>query len=115
MTDFAERDHQLYQSHFLNTDQLADRAPKQLVDVDSDQPLVEPVEKEVDNTWLNVRVGDGEWASAHKLTRVATDRTRQGRIADTTPPSEWSERPSYADPVADNMDPTSPESPESCF
>ena len=116
MSEFADRDHQLFRPHFLNADLLADRAPREPEpEPDDAATRVEPVEKEVDSGWLNVRVGDGEWASARELRQLKTDGSRQGRIADTTPPTEWSERPSYADPVADGMDPTAPDSPESRF
>jgi hypothetical protein len=112
----SDADRELFRSHFLNADQLADRAPSQpRADAPSDAPRVEHIEKEVDGGWLNVRVGDGEWASVHELAPLKADRTQQGRIPDAPPPSEWSERPSYSDPVADGMDPTAPDSPESQF
>ena len=116
MSEPTDRENQLFRSHFLNADQLADReADPQRSEAASDAPRVEPVEKEVDGGWLNVRVGDGEWASVHELSPVKTDRTQQGRIADAPPSTEWSERPSYSDPVADGIDPTAPDSPESRF
>ena len=43
--------------------------------------------------------------------REAARRQPQGRIADA-PPAGFDNRVSYADPVADAMDPTDPESPE---
>jgi hypothetical protein len=116
MSEPADRDHQLFRSHFLSPEQLADRgAQAHQAQAPDDPPLVEPIEKEVDNGWLNVRVGDSEWAAVHELSRVTTDRTQQGRIPDAPPPNEFSERPSYADPVAGGMDPTAPDSPESRF
>lgn len=115
MADFPEGDRELFRPHFLRPDELADRAPAARASADGDAPLVEPIEKEGDGAWLNLRVGDGEWASAQEGAHLATDRTRQGRIADAPPPTDSSERPSYSDPVADNMDPTSPDSPESSF
>jgi hypothetical protein len=116
MSDFADRDYQLFRSHFLNADQLADRvADKQPTAEPDDAPRVEPIEKEVDGGWLNVRVGDGEWASVHELSPRKLDRTQQGRVVDITPATEFSERPGYSDPVADGMDPTAPDSPESQF
>lgn len=115
MADFPESDRELFRPHFLRPDELADRAPSTRASADDDAPLVEPIDKEVDGPWLNVRVGDGEWASAQEGARLITDRTQQGRIADAPPPTDSSERPAYSDPVADNMDPTSPDSPESCF
>jgi hypothetical protein len=116
VSEFAERDHQLFRSHFLAADALADQTePSEAAESRTDDSRVERVEKEIDGGWLNVRVGDGEWASVHGGARLRTDRTQQGRIADAPPPTEWSERPSYSDPVADGMDPTAPDSPESCF
>jgi hypothetical protein len=114
MSEFPEGDRELFRSHFIRPDQLADRASPR-PDVDDGAALVEPVDKETDGLWLNVRVGDGEWASAQERGRLPTERTRQGRIADAPPPTDSSERPAYSDPVADNMDPTAPDSPESCF
>jgi hypothetical protein len=115
MSDSIDGDHQLFRSHFLNADQLADKRPQGQVEPRGDERRVEPIEKEVDGGWLNVRVGDGEWASVHELSPVRTDRTQQGRVADAPPSTEWSERPSFSDPVADGMDPTAPDSPESRF
>lgn len=109
MSDPADHGDPLYRSHFLNADQLADEH------AGDKRPDIEPVDKEVDNGWLNIRVGEGEWASVRDFSRIETDRTQQGRIHDTTPPAEWSERPGYSDPVADGMDPTAPDSPESQF
>ena len=115
MSEHTDGGNQLYRSHFLGEEQLADRATGQRANFRDDVSRVEPVEKEVENGWLNVRIGDGDWASAREFSRVSTDRTQQGCIPNTTPPAEWSEQPSYADPVADGMDPTDPGSPESRF
>lgn len=104
-----DRDHQLYRSHFPNAGDHD--GPSSAPAGDS----VEPVEKEVANGWLNIRGGNGDWASVRELSRVRTDRTQQGRIPDAAPPTEETDRPSYADPVADGMDPTAPDSPESAF
>jgi hypothetical protein len=79
-----------------------------------DSQEVERIETDVENGWLNVRVGDGEWASTPDMPRVDPDPARQGRIeglppAGTTPSHD---RPSYRDPVPGDTDPIDPRSPE---
>ncbi len=44
----------------------------------------------------------------------AARKQPQGRIADA-PPAGFDNRVSYSDPVADNIDPTDPDSPENSF
>ena len=75
----------------------------------------EEVEKDLEGKWLNVRSAGDEWQSVREEARLGYERGREigisgtaGAIGDT--PSH--ERASYADPVADGIDPTSPESPE---
>jgi len=75
----------------------------------------EDVEKDLEGDWLNVRLSGDEWQAVRGAARAGYERGRQigiagigGVIGDT--PSH--ERPSYSDPVADGIDPTSPESPE---
>jgi hypothetical protein len=45
------------------------------------------------------------------------EEQRQGHVASTTPPgtTPTHERATFADPVPENLDPTSPASPESTF
>ena len=74
---------------------------------------VEKIETDVENGWLNVRVGDGKWASTPDVAREKTDPSRQGRMdglppAGTTPTHD---RVSFTDPLPGNADPTDP-SPE---
>ena len=105
----------LYHSQFMNTDRLAARTGGPIAFDDREsEGGVEPVEKGVANGWLNVRVRGCKWASAREFSRGDFDRGHQGRIVDTTPPTE-SEQPSYADPVADGLDPMWPESLENQF
>jgi hypothetical protein len=75
----------------------------------------EQVEVEAENGWLNVRVGNGEWASAPETPSGMSDPAQQGRVqglppAGTTPSHD---RVSFNDPVPGNIDPTDPDSPES--
>lgn len=72
------------------------------------------IEKDLENGWLSVRVGDGDWASVKEFVQVGFDAARQGRVeglppAGTTPSHD---RPSFADPLAGKMDPTDPSAPE---
>jgi len=69
---------------------------------------VEKIETDVENGWLNVRVGDGDWASTPDAAYPAIDTARQGRVeglppAGTTPTHD---RVSFSDPLAGNTDPT---------
>jgi hypothetical protein len=100
---FTNRDDRLYRSHFQHVNRLADRA-------DSREP--DEVEKDFENGWLNVRVGKGDWAAAPDLGQIAGDRAKQGRVTGMPPAgtSPTHDRVSFSDPIADNIDPTSPES-----
>lgn len=77
----------------------------------------EEVEKDLEGSWLNVRSAGDEWQSVRDEARHGYERGRQIGIARTggggiigeTPSHD---RPSFADPVAGGIDPTSPESPE---
>jgi len=100
---FTNRSDRLYRSQFQRVNRLADRA-------DADPP--DEIEKDVENGWLNVRVGKGDWAAAPDVAPIIADRVKQGRVtgmppAGTTPTHD---RVSFSDPIAGNVDPTSPES-----
>lgn len=74
----------------------------------------EKIETDLENGWLNVRVGNGPWASAPDLPAPEGDPARQGRVdglppAGTTPSHD---RASYTDPLPNNTDPTDPVSVE---
>lgn len=122
---FTEAHDRLFRSHFQRVNQLADRA------YDDVQPAYrlghaaakesknrgrpfEEVETDLENGWLNVRVGGGDWASVREFARAAFDSARQGRVANMTPAIADSgrDRVSYNDPLAGAMDPTDPTSPE---
>lgn len=70
---------------------------------------VSKVELDEENGWKNVRVGDTRWEAAQDLPREPHNPADQGRIENTTPAME--DRVSFADPVADNLDPTDPGAP----
>ena len=122
---FTEAHDRLFRSHFERVNQLADRA---YADVQPAYQLgyaaamtftnrglrFEQVETDLENGWLNVRVGGGEWASVREFARTAFDSARQGRVANMTPAMADSghDRVSYNDPLADAMDPTDPASLE---
>jgi hypothetical protein len=53
-------------------------------------------------------------ARRNEAVSEAARKQPQGRIADTTP-AGFDNRVSYADPVADGIDPTDPDSPENDF
>jgi hypothetical protein len=74
----------------------------------------EQIEKDLENGWLNVRA-HGEWQSVRDYAREGFERGRDigfaqnsADIGDT--PSH--QRPSFADPVPEGIDPTAPDSPE---
>jgi hypothetical protein len=72
-------------------------------------------EKDLEAGWLSVRFADDEWQSVRDYAREGFIHGRQIGIAGSAgvigeTPSH--ERPSFADPVADGIDPTAPESPE---
>jgi len=100
---FTNPDDRLFRSQFQHVNRLADR-----VDLDASNEI----EKDFESGWLNVRVGDSEWAAAPESSSIARDGVKQGRVtgmppAGTTPTHD---RVSFSDPIAGNIDPTSPES-----
>jgi hypothetical protein len=100
---FTNRDDRLFRSQFQRVNRLGDRAnPSQ-----SDE-----IEKDFENGWLNVRVGTGDWAAAPDMDPIKSDRRKQGRVTGMPPAgtSPTHDRVSFSDPIADNIDPTSPES-----
>jgi hypothetical protein len=117
---FTEPDDRLFRSHFQRVNRLADvgyalARPAYRLGFDaaaSRSGSFEEVEKQLANGWLNVRVGGGDWASVREFVRAGFDRARQGRVAATPSGGAQRERASYFDPVADGIDPTSPESSE---
>ena len=75
----------------------------------------EEVEKDLEGNWLSVRSAGDEWQSVRDDARLGYERGRQiGLIGSdaVSGDAQSGGRPSYQDPVADGIDPTSPESPE---
>jgi hypothetical protein len=100
---FTNPSDRLYRSHFQHVNRLADIA---------DARPSDEIQKDVENGWLNVRVGKSDWAAAPDVEAGLADGPRQGRVdgmppAGTTPTHD---RVSFSDPIAGNVDPTSRES-----
>jgi len=122
---FTDAHDRLFRSHFERVNRLADRAytdarpAYQLgyfaaMNNNARGRRFEEVETDLENGWLNVRVGAGDWASVREFARAAFDSARQGRVANMTPAMADSghDRVSYNDPLPEAMDPTDPASPE---
>ena len=123
---FTDEHDRLFRSHFQHASRLADRGYEHVrpayyygaeAAARADHRSFEEIEKDLENGWLNVRVGGGEWAAVREFVRAGFDRTlhsRQGSVdgmtAIGTTPSH--DRASYSDPLADNRDPTEPGGPE---
>lgn len=115
----------LFRSHFQRVNRVADRSYEQVraayelgfaagAESRGGREFQE-LETDLRNGWLNVRTSAGDWATVRDMAHEGFQLGRsQGRVADM-PPSGTTRshvRPSFADPVADDGDPTSPESPE---
>jgi hypothetical protein len=116
----------LFRSHFEHANRFADRAYEEFrpayqlgFDAASDPRFAgksfDEAETDLEGNWLNVRVAGDEWQTVRDYARTGFERAR--RIG-FMPGSNMlggtvsHQRPSYADPVADNIDPTAPDSPE---
>ena len=121
MSPFPDDD-AFFRSHFERVNHLADRSYEQVRPAyrlgqdaalaDSRSADFETIEKDLENGWLNIRVGSGDWASVRQFAREAFDRTRQGRIPDAPSADASPDRPPYADPLVRAIDPTVPDHPE---
>jgi hypothetical protein len=122
---FTEEADRLFRSHYQHANRMADRSYEQVrpayqlgyaaaTKQASRGRAFDEIEKDLEHGWLSVRVAGGDWMSVREFARTAFDNARQGRISFTTPigttPSH--DRPSFADPLPDAMDPTAPGSPE---
>ena len=116
----------LFRSHFQHANRFADRAFEDVrpayqlgFDAAKDPRYAacefEDAETDLENDWLNVRVREDLWQTVRDYAR---EGFAQGRGIGFMPGvgalggTETHPRASYADPVAENIDPTSPESPE---
>ncbi len=125
MTD--DRDN-LWRSHFERSNGLADRAygdVKPAYELGRDAAAnernrgrsFEDVETDLENGWLNVRTGNGDWRSVREYARHAFESASTGFLPDVRQLGGTAshDRPSFADPVADGIDPTAPDSEEQTF
>lgn len=122
---FTDTHDRLFRSHFERVNQVADRAYGDVqpayqlgyaaaMDFRNRGRRFDEIETDLENGWMNVRVGGRDWASVREFARTAFDSARQGRVANMTPAIADSghDRVSYNDPLAGAMDPTDPDSPE---
>jgi hypothetical protein len=121
---FTESD-PLFRSHFQHANRFADHAyedaqPAYRLGFEaSGDPRFsgkgfDEAEKDLEGSWLNVRVRGDQWQSVREYAREGFEHGRRiGFVSGRRPSGSTSdERPSFADPLADNTDPTSPDSPE---
>jgi len=125
---FTDDEDLVFRSYFQHANRLADRSYEELrpayrigYDAARDPRYAnqefDAAEKDVEDQWLIVRLrSDDEWQTVRDFAREGFERGRRlGFNAEQVvqgDSSESQQRPSYADPLADDMDPTSPESPE---
>lgn len=123
---YTPEDDRVFRSHFQRANRLADRAYEQVRpayalgreaarDPVRGARSFDDVEPELREGWMTVRTAAGDWTSVRDFAREGFERGRdlgfhKSDAAIGTTPSH--ERPSFRDPVSDNMDPTAPESPE---
>jgi hypothetical protein len=121
---FTESD-PLFRSHFQHANRFADRRYEDFrpayqlgFDAAGDPRLAgkrfDEAEKDLEGSWLNLRVRDDQWQSVRDYAREGFEQARRiGFVKGSRLSGSDSERrPSFADPLSDNADPTSPESPE---
>jgi hypothetical protein len=123
---FTPDDEVVFRSYFQHANRFADRSYEdvrpayQLGYAAGRNPQYEgadfeSAEKDLENQWLNVRLPRDEWQTVREFAREGFERGRRiGFIAGSgalggTPSHQ---RPSFADPLPENVDPTSPDSPE---
>ena len=109
MREFLEDDDSVFRSHFARVNRVADVGYEQVLpayrigqragaDPFNEGCNFEEVEKDLENGWLSVRVGGGEWASVRDFARAGFERGRLGRI-ENAPPSDSAETPPFSDPL----------------
>ena len=122
---FTETD-PLFRSHFQHANRLADRAYEdvrpayQLGFGAAADPRYagrdfDEAETDLEGDWLNVRLAGDEWQSVRDYAREGFAQGRRiGFVsgAGMLSGSETHQRPSFADPLPNDMDPTAPDSPE---
>jgi hypothetical protein len=121
---FTEVD-RLFRSHFQRANRMADQSYDRVRDAYAAgaAAATDPaytgrsfteMEEDLQTGWLSVRRRGGDWTSVRAFAEEGFRIGRaQGTISDATESASTgdSERKSYADPLADGMDPTAPERP----
>jgi hypothetical protein len=121
---YTEED-RLFRSHFQHANRLADRSYEGVrpayrfgYDAASDPRFAgkafDVAEKDLEGDWLNIRFANDEWQSVRDYAREGFELRRKIGVVGTArlSGSDGSQRPSFADPLADDIDPTAPDSPE---
>ena len=109
---FTDEEERLFRSHTQHAFRFGYEASG---DVRFAGKAFDEAEKDLEGDWLNVRLANDEWQSVRLYARDGFERGRQigfsggGGVIGESPSHE---RPSFSDPVAGNIDPTAPESPE---
>lgn len=110
---FSDEVDRLFRSHFQRVNRLADLSYEHVrpayragyaaaTDPAHAGRSFDDIETVIENGWLSVRSGDGDWASVRELAQAGFEQAQtQGRIIETTLPDS-SDRPSYSNPVADS-------------
>jgi len=119
---FTDEHDRLFRSHFQHANRMPDRlyddvrpAYRASLDMSEKSEGFEAIEQDLEQDWVNVRTNAGDWTSVRDLAKEAFERGRRIGYIDDAPPlgdEKRGLRPTYSDPVADGIDPTSPESPE---
>ena len=108
---FTEED-RIFRSQFQHAYRLGYKAA---IDPRYEGKGFEEAEKDLEGNWLNVRLANDEWQAVRDYAREGFERGQQigfestGGVIGETPSHQ---RPSFADPIAENIDPTAPDSPE---
>lgn len=121
---FTEHD-PLFRSHFQHANRPADCAYEDVRpvyhlgfcaadDARFAGKTFEDAEKDLEGDWLNVRRAGDEWQSVRDYAREGFERGRHiGFVSGNSMlGSDSGGRPSFADPLPADMDPTAPDSPE---
>ena len=126
MPGFTPDDEVVFRSYFQHANRFADRSYEDVRpayqlgyaagrNAQYEGQDFDAAEKDLENHWLNVRLPHDEWQSVREFAREGFERGRGiGFIGETggLGNSRSPQRPSFADPLAEGADPTSPDSPE---
>ncbi len=109
MREFLDDDDSLFRSHFARVNRLADVGYEHVApayklgqragaDSFNEGCSFEEVEKDLENGWLSLRVGGGDWATVREFAREGFEQGRLGRIPNA-PPSDSADTPPFSDPM----------------